>query len=371
MKWLWSLGLAGMLAGSAGAWQPSGWVYHDHPWAYDGASGDWYWFNPDVQWVVNMSNGQWAHLSDSAVATGWGYYDWAYVYAQGSGAWHWFNPFDVQWVVNMGTAEWTRFGEAEGPGGMVRIPGGTNTVTDPDFGVYSLAVETFWMDEHEVTKALWDEVYTWAIGHGYAFGAAGAGKGTNHPVQTVSWHDAVKWCNARSEKEGRAAVYTAGGAVYRTGQVDNVVQTGVAGYRLPTSEEWEYAARGGVSTRRFSWADSDEIQHERANYESNSNFAYDSSPTRGYHPVYETGGMPYTSPVGSFAANGYGLQDMTGNIMEWCFDWYPGQEGTYRVLHGGSWYDYASTCRVGYGYGDVPTRANTTYGFRTVWTADP
>ncbi|NLG35945.1 MAG: hypothetical protein GX548_11385, partial [Lentisphaerae bacterium] len=60
-KVLAAAGLAVMLAGSAEAWRPSGWVYHDHPWAYDGTSGDWYWFNEsDVQWVVEMGSSAWA-----------------------------------------------------------------------------------------------------------------------------------------------------------------------------------------------------------------------------------------------------------------------------------------------------------------------
>lgn len=242
------------------------------------------------------------------------------------------------------------------PEGMALIPGGTNAGTNP-LGVgesyedwypetYNLTVNSFYMDKYEVTKAQWDEVYTWAITNGYSFDNAGSGKATNHPVQEVNWYDCVKWCNARSQKEGRPAVYTVGGAVYKTGQSNDVVQTAATGYRLPTDEEWEYAARGGEASRRFPWGDSDEIQHARANYYSVSSDSYDTSPTRGYHPTYATGGEPYTSPVGVFAANGYGLYDMCGNVWEWCFDWYPGHEGSYRVIRGGSWGSYAGADRV-------------------------
>ena len=257
-------------------------------------------------------------------------------------------------------------GNPDVPEDMVLIPGGINTGTDPDFGAYNLTVTSFYMDKYEVTKALWDEVYAWAIAHDYSFYYLGDGKATNHPVQWVNWYDAVKWCNARSQQEGRPAVYTVNGAVYKTGQADNVVQTSAAGYRLPTFVEWEYAARGGAASRRFPWGDSDEIQHARANYSSDESCGYDTSPTREYHPTYNDGIAPYTSQVGSFAVNGYGLHDMAGNVWEWCFDWCPGYEGSSRVLRGGSWYVNAYCCRVGYRIGIGPAYAYNGIGFRAV-----
>ena len=85
------------------------------------------------------------------------------------------------------------------------------------------------MDRYEVTKALWDQVYAWAIQHGYSFDNGGSGKAANHPVQTVNWYDVVKWCNARSEIEGMTPAYYTSPAltsVYRLGQV-NVQNDGV------------------------------------------------------------------------------------------------------------------------------------------------
>lgn len=263
--------------------------------------------------------------------------------------------------------------------GMVLIPGGTNAGTNPLATnevhdtywypeTYSLTVEPFYMDKYEVTKALWDEVYTWAITNGYSFDNVGSGKATNHPVHTVNWHDTVKWCNARSQKEGRPAVYMVNGGVYKTGQANDVVQTSAAGYRLPTEAEWEYAARGGAASQRFPWDDSDEIQHARANYYSLelNGFSYDTSLTREFHPTYAKDGAPYTSPAGSFAANGYGLYDMAGNVWEWCFDWCPGQEGSYRVIRGGSWCDVADCCRVGLLQIGLPDGISDRFGFRAV-----
>ncbi len=256
------------------------------------------------------------------------------------------------------------------PPGMVLIPGGTNAGTNPDVdvGAYTLTVSHFYMDKFEVSKTQWDEVYLWAITKGYSFDNVGSGKATDHPVHTVNWFDVVKWCNARSEKEGRSAVYTIGvnGAVYKVGQEwNNVIQSAAAGYRLPTVVEWEYAARGGVANQRFSWGDTNTIQHARANYYgSSSTITYDSES--GMHPTYATGNAPFTSPVGKFAPNGYGLYDMTGNVSEWCFEWYLGQEGSRRVVCGGSWTDNAYYCRVGFPFMGPSDYPRNSAGFRAV-----
>jgi uncharacterized repeat protein (TIGR02543 family) len=235
--------------------------------------------------------------------------------------------------------------------GMVLIPGGTNAGTDPDFGAYALTVEPFYMDATEVTKTKWDEVRAWGLNNGYTEDmSAGAGKAAGHPVQTVNWYDCVKWCNARSERNGRTPVYYSDAAltqVYKTGKPSvSYVKVSANGFRLPTATEWEYAARGGLSGMRFPWSDGDTIQHARANYISQSSYSYDTSPTRGYHPVYTDGSTPCTSPTGSFSPNGYGLYDMAGNVSEWCYDWYPGRGESDRVVCGGCWDRLADFCRV-------------------------
>jgi formylglycine-generating enzyme len=256
--------------------------------------------------------------------------------------------------------------------GMALIPAGPFQMGDTfneglyrERPVHEVYVSAFYMDRFEVTKALWDEVLTWAGANGYSFDHLGVGKAANHPVHQINWYDAVKWCNARSEKEGRVPAYYTDvlhTTVYRTGHVgvQNDWVKWDAGYRLPTEAEWEKAARGGVNGRRFPWSDSDNITHARANYYSTT-YAYDTSPTREHHPTYATGGWPWTSPVGSFAPNGYGLYDMAGNVQEWCWDWYfwesdysssPKSDplghatGGYRIIRGGDWSYTAWICRA-------------------------
>ena len=167
-------------------------------------------------------------------------------------------------------------------------------------------------------------------------------KGSGYPCVEVTWYGAVAYCNYRSEIEGRAPCYDLN---------DWSCDWSADGYRLPTEAQWEKAARGGASGRRFPWGDTDTISHTRSNYDSSGDQDYDVSPTRGDHPDYGNGEYPYTSPVGSFAPNDYGVYDMEGNVWEWCWDRYDGHyyqespevdprgpsSGEYRVVRSGRW----------------------------------
>jgi formylglycine-generating enzyme required for sulfatase activity len=220
------------------------------------------------------------------------------------------------------------------------------------------------------------------MNHGYGFVHAGSGKAANHPVQTVDWYDCVQWCNARSEQAGKTPVYyTDAGltAVYRTGVVTVYANWTASGYRLPTEAEWEKAARGGLSGQRFPWGNV--ITENLANYYgciSGCGFSYDLGPN-GYNSIGEIGGTsPATSPVGSFAANGYGLYDMAGNVFEWCWDWYgtpyaggsdphgPAGPLSYRVKRGGYCFNSANLALCAFRGEDGPINANYYIGFRCV-----
>jgi formylglycine-generating enzyme required for sulfatase activity len=280
------------------------------------------------------------------------------------------------------------------PEGFALIPAGSFAMGDSfserrgddrELPVHTVYVSAFYMGRTEVTKAQWDEVRAWAAQSGYTDLPEGGGKDQNYPV-TVSWYDAVKWLNAWSERDGLNPVYRVGGTVMRSRWSTPEINYSANGYRLPTEAEWEKAARGGLSGRRFPWGD--EINHDHANHSADgSSYAYDTSPytTLTYHPTYNDGTMPYTSPVGSFAPNGYGLYDMAGNVWEWCGDWYsrdyysvsPTTDptgpalGWYRISRGGGWHGDASWCRAADRGYSSPEGAGWGVGFRPARTPSP
>jgi len=255
----------------------------------------------------------------------------------------------------------------------------------PDAGPnHTVDLSAFYMDKYEVTSQQWFAVRNWALANGYTFGA-GSGKAATHPVQTVSWYDCVKWCNARSEKEGLTPCYYTSADQTQIWRIDQInlsndcVNWTANGYRLPTEAEWEKAARGGAVGMRFPWSDVQTISLAQANYYGNTGTAYDLGPD-GNNPLFTPGGYPYTSPVGYFAPNGYGLYDMAGNVFEWCWDWYdetyyassPASNptgpvtGTARVLRGGYWDVHATYCRVAVRLDSAPDVTIKDFGFRCV-----
>lgn len=334
--------------------------------------------SPDgtVTWTNTATNATFT-IQTATALPGAGNFDWV--------AW-------VQ-VPTSNTVTALRMFDPNPPGDLAFIPAGSYTMGDALDGLVTalplrtVQISGFYMDRYEVTLRLWHEVYTWAITNGYSFEHGAQGKADLHPAHTMTWYDAAKWCNARSEREGRTPAYYTSAAqttVYRTGQVSlqsDWVKWN-AGYRLPTEGEWEKAVRGGKSEQRFPWGNT--ITHGHANYNSNAGYGYDTSPTRGYHPVFAAQSAPYTSPVGSFEANGYGLHDLLGNVSEWCWDWWsvayddssPTSDprgpatGADRVIRGGSWGDFAFFCRSAYRLDYSPGNRHSFIGFRTVRSAD-
>ncbi len=267
------------------------------------------------------------------------------------------NQFGVKYRYRIGADDWQVLI------GMARIPAGSFQMGDDRVvgPVHTVTVSAFAMDKWEVSIELWESVRLWGNSRGYDL-VAGVSFGAKHPVHSVNWWDVVKWCNARSEKEGKVPAYYEDGAMtqaYRSGKKAPAGVKWDAGYRLPTEAEWEKAARGGVAGKLYPWG-TDEISAELANY-----------------GVTKKGG---TTPVGSYKANGYGLYDMAGNVWEWTWDyWYGGYEqtvqtdprgpssGSGRVVRGGSWNDRDSEgCRVARRNFNDPGNRNVDFGFRSV-----
>ena len=175
------------------------------------------------------------------------------------------------------------------------------------------------------------------------------------PVESLSWYEAVAYCNALSDLAGLDRCYDctgSGASVVCRPSESYSSPYDCPGFRLPTEAEWEYAARAG--TTGPSYGDLSAV----AWYSDNSGDT--------------------THRVGQKRANAWGLYDMLGNVWEWCHDWggdYPGgsvtdpsgpDAGSSRVIRGGSWYSNARNVRAAYRNGNTPGNRNRYFGLRPV-----
>ncbi|GAX37758.1 SUMF1/EgtB/PvdO family nonheme iron enzyme [Nodularia sp. NIES-3585] len=237
---------------------------------------------------------------------------------------------------------------------MVKIPGDTFMMgasekeegsSDDERPEHQVTVPDFYMGRYLVTQAQWARVAaSFPQIHRKLDTRPSYFKGDDHlPVESISWYDAVEFCQRLSQKTGRD-------------------------YRLPSEAEWEYACRAGTVTH-FHFGDI--ITTEVANYDGN--YTYSNSPKGQYREK--------TTPVGSFPPNAFGLYDMHGNLWQWCLDtWHSNYDGApdngaawidndnqnIRLLRGGSWNNYPEFCRSALRYYDYPAFAHFVIGFRVV-----
>ncbi|MCH4155951.1 MAG: SUMF1/EgtB/PvdO family nonheme iron enzyme [Muribaculaceae bacterium] len=235
---------------------------------------------------------------------------------------------------------------------MVHVAGGTFTMgstgsdaDDDEKPLHSVSVGGYYIGKYEVTQTQWTSI----MGSNPSYF-----KGDNRPVEMVSWTDCCRFCNALSDHYGLQRCYSI------SGSGDDVTVTMVrssGGFRLPTEAEWEFAARGGNSSGGYKYSGSDNIGNV-AWYTDNSGNA--------------------THDVGGKNSNEIGIYDMSGNVYEWCWDWYGAYtsqaqtnptgaySGSYRVRRGGSWSRYAQCCRCAYRRRNSPSYRDSYLGLRLV-----
>lgn len=261
----------------------------------------------------------------------------------------------------------------DAPDDFLLIAGGTFSMGSPeteawretDEAQHTVTLSSFYMGRFEVTQAEYEAV----------MGTDPSDfSGDALPVENITWLDAVAYCNARSEAEGLAPVYTIdGGAV--------TWDRSAIGYRLPTEAEWEYACRAGTATP-FNTETS--ISPEESNY-------YGHYPYQIEENYFSQGNLDTrpgqyrqtTVEVDSFSPNGWGLYNMHGNVGEWVWDFYgpydadeaadpTGPEtGTLHVARGGGWNDFAKNMRSAYRATAPADSFSASRGLRLVVSAAP
>jgi hypothetical protein len=241
------------------------------------------------------------------------------------------------------------------PASMAFVEGGSLATSNELNGT---GVHTFYIGRYEVTWGEWQVVRRWAADNFYDIENRGDGCADDHPVHSVSWFDVLKWCNARSEMEGLTPVYTLNGETYQRTEPNHtaIVQNLSAnGYRLPLEAEWEFAARGGLQSNGYSYAGSNFLNDVGWFWDNSSGAACNLSSGQG------------TWPVGQKTPNELGLHDMSGNVLEWCWD----QMGPFRHVRGGYWLSFSETCTVSFRDNYYPDTRYHFFGFRLAQTYSP
>ncbi len=227
---------------------------------------------------------------------------------------------------------------------LVLINGGTFQMGSPanepereaDEVSHEVTVDSFYLAATEVTQREYQSV----MGENPS-----ENQGADLPVETITWYDAIRYCNALSEAEGLTPCYT-------ITDTEVTWDRSADGYRLPTEAEWEYATRAGSDTP-FGFGDyvndTDANCYNAYGYNNNASGSW----VNGY--------LEHTVAVDSYSANAYGLYNIHGNVAEWVWDWYAPYEtaaaqanptgpesGNYKVARGGGWNDFPKHIRSAY-----------------------
>lgn len=248
--------------------------------------------------------------------------------------------------------------------GLVLIAGGTFTMGSPaserqrqaDETQHRVTLSSFYVDPHEVTQEDYQAVMGTNPSHF---------RGDNLPVEQVTWYDAIRYCNALSEKRGLTPVYEIDGTTVTWNRAAD-------GYRLLTEAEWEYAARAGTQSVFYEGA---QITADQVNFCGSYPYLIEENYLSHQNPEVVTSTYRQeTMPVDGLAPNSLGLYHMEGNVSEWCFDYYgqyaAGQDpvgpssGALRVNRGGGWNDFAKHVRVAYRSVTTPDTVEQNLGFR-------
>lgn len=257
------------------------------------------------------------------------------------------------------------------PENFVFIQGGTFEMGSPDTESWrsedetqhTVTVSDFYMSIYELTQAEYREI----TGENPS-----SFSGDELPVESITWMDAIQYCNQRSEKEGLTPVYVVNGQ-------DVTWDRSADGYRLPTEAEWEYACRAGTVTP-FNTENS--ISAEEANYYGHYPYEIEDNYFSQGNLSTKPGEYRQTTvAVDSFSPNGWGLYNMHGNVIEWVWDYYGAyrteeqidptgtESGTLRVYRGGGWNDFAKNMRSAYRATLAEDKGSFNIGLRLVRNA--